>query len=302
MIRGRFFFVTIALALVATGGRAHAQAELQPDREPQTHNPNRVVPRRLLDRPRQPITLPRRRTHVTVPSPEQLDRVDVSAGLEATVERLNHIDYVQRERASVALLAPSFRQIEIYAVLNRNTLTAEQRHRLLAAAQERLLTKPRGAVGISMLFDQPDPGRPGAVVVRELLPGLPAERVLLRGDRITLIDGEPLSNSNDLVLRVQSKRPGDLVDLVVEREIRGAEPGDAPTRTDVLEITLVLGSVKQIDEIQGQRSASVVQRMREDEAAAAANAFGPQARLIRIVTPPVEPLTGEKPPRPARTG
>lgn len=71
-----------------------------------------------------------------------------------------------------------------------------------------------------------------AVVVQQLVPDAPAEQVLVLGDSILAIDGAPTTNTVDLVDILSGRKPGDEVDLSVQRF------GEA----DLRDITVVLGA------------------------------------------------------------
>ncbi|MCH8007028.1 MAG: glycosyltransferase [Planctomycetes bacterium] len=141
----------------------------------------------------------------------------------------------------------------------------------MAVYSERVLNIPRGALGITMTFARPAAaGQPGEVVVNSLLPGLPAERVLKRGDRIGRIDGSPLLSNTDLLRQVQSKRPGDEVVMTVRR-IRRDDEG-APVFDEALQpvyeeltVTVALCSAELLDQFQtgSQRGPNIVQQARQ---------------------------------------
>jgi PDZ domain-containing protein len=56
-----------------------------------------------------------------------------------------------------------------------------------------------------------------AVVVQQLVPDAPAEEALVLGDSILSIDGQPTTNTGELVELLSSRAPGDQVDLSVQR-------------------------------------------------------------------------------------
>lgn len=56
------------------------------------------------------------------------------------------------------------------------------------------------------------------IFVLGVFPGMPAEKVLEAGDRITAIDGKRLKESKDMTDYVQSKQPGETVMLTYERD------------------------------------------------------------------------------------
>ena len=94
-------------------------------------------------------------------------------------------------------------------------------------------------------------GRPG-VEVNDLLPGMPAEKVLKRGDRILSIDGRQVARMDSLISIVQVERPGQKVTLEVDRptrdaagrELRGA---DGMPVVERLVVEMVLASSEQLE-------------------------------------------------------
>lgn len=158
---------------------------------------------------------------VTIPLPAELAAVEIDPVLDAIVDALGDSSYAAREAANAQLIASSLENLQLYAVLARRELTAEQRHRLLSALRERLLNTPRGAVGIKV--DQRW-RRENKVVVEDLLPDLPAREVLQVGDRITHLEGEPLESWIVFVRAVQSKVPGAKITFTVERLVSGRRP------------------------------------------------------------------------------
>ena len=199
--------------------------------------------------------------------------------------QLDHSCYREREAATQALQDGRDNRRQLYAVLAREELSAEQRHRLLAVVRQRLLNTPRGALGISMLFERPDASQPGASVVLDLLPGLPAERVLQLGDRITHVDGNPLNGRNDLIHRVQASRPGDEVLLVVNRVRRDGDGRPLLNEArqpqyETLEIGIVLASAELLKQFGSRKSE--VESMREEEVDWAMTLFAPRPALIKF--------------------
>ncbi len=62
--------------------------------------------------------------------------------------------------------------------------------------------------------------------VQEVVPGSPAESAgIVRGDVVTEIGGEAITSAEDVARVVRSRRPGDLVTVVVQRD-GGAQPFD----------------------------------------------------------------------------
>lgn len=56
------------------------------------------------------------------------------------------------------------------------------------------------------------------VFVLGVYPGMPAEKAVEAGDRITAVDGEPIESSKEMTAYVQAKKPGDAVTFSVERD------------------------------------------------------------------------------------
>lgn len=221
-----------------------------------------------------------------LPSEERLQRIEIDPRLLEHVDQLDAPDFRTRERATSEIVAAMYRREMLYAVLARETLSVEQRHRLLSVLRQTLLDAPRGAIGISMREQR---GEDGAVevLVADLIPGLPAEEVMRIGDRITAIDGEPMTRLTDLINRVQMRRPGDTVTLSVRRpkldpmgRTRLDENG-VPIYEE-MEIDLTLGSADLlVDPRTGQPQInSEVVRMRQREIAAAERRFSTAPREL----------------------
>ncbi len=201
---------------------------------------------------------------------------------ELVVEQLDDPSYAARQEASARLLDQAFSIEQIQQGLSRRDLSPEQRHRLLAVYSERVLNIPRGALGITMTFAPPVvAGQPGEVVINSLLPGLPAERVLQRGDRIGRIDGSPLLSNTDLLRQIQSKRPGDEVVMTVRR-LRRDEEGQ-PTYEE-LTVRVALCSAELLDQFEtgSQGGPNIVQQERQKQIADARRNFAGRPRLIEF--------------------
>jgi hypothetical protein len=187
-----------------------------------------------------------------IPPDEELASVEIEPLVLAIVERLDAPEYEEREAATRELLTMDLDDnSQLYAVLSRKRLSPEQRMRLVAAVQDRVLYASRGALGIQMQSPDGLAGEQGGVVVSDLIPGLPAERVLKVGDRIIAIEGRRVADSTDLVRVVQSRRPGDEVLLAVVRPRRdeaGRIVHDANGRaaSDELELRMPLGSTERL--------------------------------------------------------
>ncbi len=209
--------------------------------------------------------------------------------VEHLLEQLDDPSYEARQEASARLSDRAFSIEQIKQRLRRD-LSPEQRHRLLAVYSQRVLNSPRGALGIQMPAAQrAAPGQPVEVIVGNLLPGLPAERVLKRGDRIDRIDGVPLLDSNDLITQIQNRRPGDEVVLTVRRLRRDDE--GIPVVDEALQqvyeeltVRVALCSADLLDQFQAgsPRSPNIVQQARQKQVADAHTEFAARPRLIEF--------------------
>jgi hypothetical protein len=223
--------------------------------------------------------------------------VEVEPWVAQTVERLNDPAYEEREEATQYLIDGCADVQVLYRLLAQHELSAEQRERLLQVVQQHLLYRPRGALGINM--DQVHFNReiPGEVRIDDLLPDLPAERVLRVDDRITHFNGELLTQRNDLIRRAQSHQPGDEVTLTVRRprtdnQGRAMEGPDGEALFDVLEIKLALGSAdKLIDPATGRplRGGPVIQQ-RQMQAAQVALRFAAEPVRVEAANSEQEPF------------
>lgn len=76
---------------------------------------------------------------------------------------------------------------------------------------------------------------PVEVVINEFVPGVPAESVLELGDTIAAVNGTPVSSVNDIRPLTETMKPGDVLQVTVQRgedtfelEVELAERDDAP--------------------------------------------------------------------------
>jgi hypothetical protein len=163
--------------------------------------------------------------------PEELIRnARIPGSVTNEVARLSDESFTLRETASAALRSSPVPDEVLMAVLDREDLKPEQRHRLLRVLQWRIHQRPRGAVGIRM-----SPGR-GGVLINELVPGLPAEKVLRVGDTIVMINDIVVRENSELVGVVQRLVPGTLIRMTVLRSNGIAE------KIERIEVEFPLGS------------------------------------------------------------
>jgi hypothetical protein len=152
----------------------------------------------------------------------------VPADLRAIVARFEDPDWSTREEAARRLEAHPAPDEALLRILDQDELSEEQRQRLMGVISRRILLRERGAIGIRMstrgVFGD---NAVSGVEVTELLPGLPAERVLDVGDVITQIDERAIRVNADLITHVQRMPPGQVIEVVVMRP-RFVEAGKAP--------------------------------------------------------------------------
>lgn len=222
-------------------------------------------------------------------SEEMLREVSVEPEVLEIVGRLDSNDYAERESATETLRVKDDWRLQMYALLAGDQITVEQRSRLLQVVRDQLVNTPRGALGIEMDRNAVARGGPLEIRIIDLIAGLPAERVLQIGDRIVAIDDQPLFLEDDLQSRVQSKRPGESVNVTIKRariddngRVVRDERGEAVT--DILKLDVTLGSAELLN--RQRRDLRVlsnrVQTARQIEADAITQAFAPQPQLVGI--------------------
>lgn len=220
---------------------------------------------------------------------EQLRKIAVESEVMTLVSRLDSEEYAEREAATELLRANEDWRMQMYALLSGESLTVEQRCRVLQIVRDQLVNIPRGALGIEMAPIMAGLGGPMEIRIVDLIPGLPAEHVLQVGDRITEIDDQPLFVQEDLQSRVQTKRPGDTVKVTVKRakqDDNGRVIKDANEEpvTEVLHLEIALGSAEVLD--RQQRNLRVmsnrVQNARRIEAESITYAFAPVPLQVHV--------------------
>jgi hypothetical protein len=212
----------------------------------------------------------------------------VSPELLREVQLLDDPSYQARESAAAKLQDQSIDENQLLSLLAGDELSAEQRYRLVEVLRRRIIDTPRGAVGIRMQSVPPDAfGAPIEMKVMELLPGLPAERVLQVGDRVMRVDGQPFRSQEDLAVLVQNKKPGEAVQLVIKRmrtDDRGRVMRDANDQPilDIMNVDIVLGSADLLVDPDRMAQLNPVQRERSMRAQAIVNTFSPTARRVPL--------------------
>lgn len=148
------------------------------------------------------------------------------AQVDDLVAKLESDDATARVHAGTTLGSGVASLADLERALLRDDLTAEQRHRLMAAAYACFGQEPRGAMGVSF---GSAPDRPGVYIGRTE-PAFDANTKLRPGDRIETIDGVRLEDGDHGIAVIQSHTPGDELALGIERN------------GQLLDVTLVLGS------------------------------------------------------------
>jgi len=239
-----------------------------------------------------------------LPTMAQLKSLSIEPAVRALVAELDSPQWSVREEAAEQLRVLRVAEDQLLAVIaqdgSRGELTAEQWHRLLDIVYDRLIEAPRGALGIRM--DRRWDGLPG-VLVTDLLPGMPAERQLMLGDRIIEIAGRPVMSSDDLIELVQLRRPGDEITMRVARARRDEDGRELAGRHgqplfDEIEVDLELGDADQLDRysdpsmpmnmpaVRGAIPGSnAVSRLRADQAAEARARFSMPPTTVQISGP-----------------
>ncbi len=143
-----------------------------------------------------------------------VERTRISRTAELAFAQLDSPVFQERQAGSSALLLPSVAEAEVFSLLARRGLTAEQHVRLLKAAEIRIRESPRAALGVQMA--ESSDGR-GGVVVTGVQRGSPSSGVLKIGDRIVEVNSQPVGTRRNVMNVVQSQRPGDRVKLAVLR-------------------------------------------------------------------------------------
>ena len=225
-------------------------------------------------------------------SNEGLDLKKVMAvGIPSEVQRLLGQlavdDFAVRTEATMKLRRHPVPDESLMAALARGGLLEEQRVRLLGILEWRILNRSRGAVGVKMtarLMGQ----EPRGIEISEVLPGLPAERVLKVGDVLQRLNGQAALRNEDLILQVQQMRPGEKIKVDLLRPVRDPEPGqedglaefDGVGWFEQVEVEIVLGSYEQLNE--DPRQANAETRRRENFVAVVRATWGNPADVVVI--------------------
>lgn len=182
----------------------------------------------------------------------RLDRDDpyIPASLRdafnAHLRQLDSNQWDERRRAAEWLRTAGVTDSVFLGLLRASYLTPEQQHQVVSVLRDRILTAPRGAVGIYMHLAPDGLG----VIVDDVLPRMPAMGRLREKDRITHINGMRITKRDQLGDWITLYRPGETVTLRIQRPVDNEpddeEVGDAGpppgrrTRFEVLDIQITL--------------------------------------------------------------
>ena len=167
-----------------------------------------------------------------IPPIEQLVTLEVDPAIRALVHELGSRDFARRMQAMHLLRTTPEdekrppRAAMLAALLHTASPDLEQRARLLRVLRELMIEAPRGALGIRMNLNTLQDAEHRGIEIIDLIDGMPAADVLVARDRITHIEETPLTSAEDLIVLVQSRRPGDTVRLKLLRPRRTAEGAD----------------------------------------------------------------------------
>jgi hypothetical protein len=229
-----------------------------------------------------------------LPSSAVLRQIELTEQVTQLVAQLDDPAWTQRQAATQALIKANIAESQLYAAFEQLALSPEQRQRLLYILRERITNAPRGAMGIRMdiapgqILPAPNqPREPQAVTIIDLIPGMPAERVLQIHDMITHIDDVRIGSPDDLIVHVQGRRPGDTVQVKLlrpQRDHRGVVEVDdtGMAITDQLEVELELGSFDDLhDPLTGAPApANRLTIERRNQLAAAMARYGAKPRTV----------------------
>ncbi|MCA9286678.1 MAG: PDZ domain-containing protein [Phycisphaerales bacterium] len=220
-------------------------------------------------------------------TPELRGADELDPRIVELVAQLGDPTWSRRERAEATLLELRVPVEQLVGALEQSSLDVEQRHRLLAIVRDRILSMPRGALGIRM---EPRLGEFGGVVIVSILPGMPAEGQLAVGDRIVEIDGQPIVDSSTLIQIVQMKAPGDTVAMAIGRPRKGPDGRELRDQMgqpvfDEIRLDLELGSVEDLTRFDDGRTSPLtdpVTRLRAEQAREAGLRFAPRRMAVPI--------------------
>lgn len=134
----------------------------------------------------------------------------------ALVDQLKSEHWLDRDQAMRELTAfnDEFSLDDLEFFLADQTLSLEQRARLMQACLQRFREHPKGGLGVA--FGATSVGSIEVVPI-ENNPNFPASKMLLLGDAIASVDGVMMKSSYDLRAQIVSREPGEMLPVTVIR-------------------------------------------------------------------------------------
>lgn len=152
------------------------------------------------------------------------------------IEQLDSPSHEERERASAALAEND--RIGLATILSvlrdTDTLSPEQRARLLTLAREMFINSPRAAMGIQFGGTVEN-----GIALAGVIEGFDAARALRPGDVVEMVDGRPMTQT-EFRAAIISHDPGETIGLTVRR------PDPATGEERRMEVRVALGSFQRL--------------------------------------------------------
>ena len=187
---------------------------------------------------------------LSLPATALVAQVDNTASLSeqrlnALIDRLDDPAWLTRQEAMRMLGDPNegYELGMLAETLERDDLSPETRGRLWSAARSLFEQSPKAGLGVGF-----GAVRDGGIEIRTVVEDVgsfPAAAMLMPGDLIIGADGDGVTGTEELRAVILSHEPGDLLNLLVERN------------GDVLDLDLPLGSFGSLRGIQKRRDHSV---------------------------------------------
>ena len=126
---------------------------------------------------------------------------------------------------------------QICKVLSGNSLSLEQRHRLVDWLRNDLITTPHAAIGVGVRRTRKE------IIIDNLIENIPATDVLELGDQIIRLDGLLVNEWTQFYQSISSRKPGDKVTLSIKRSFEPDEMGDSrELEVREMDFDIILGS------------------------------------------------------------
>lgn len=149
-----------------------------------------------------------------------------TAALDSLIAKLDDPALMEREVAMTAIRnTPGLSLRGVEAMMQRTSLSPEQRVRLTQVGQSIFMNEPRAAMGVrfSGFSDEDD----GQVQIDDPTPGWDSARVLRPGDVLRAIEGFRIRTQSEARAAIISYDPGDTVSVDI---LRNGQPGAVRVR------------------------------------------------------------------------